>query len=160
MQGARVQSLVRKLTSHIQWGAARINKCVCVLCRVQLFVTPWTVARQAPLSMRFSRQKYCSGLIFPSPGDLPDPGIEPTSLESPTEAGRFFTTAQPGKPINKQISFKNGIQLVSGDSVCQNLPRSMQKMNIPGLHLSTIESESLPGCLETHMFLTNPSSAL
>ena len=46
---------------------------------VQLFVTPWTVARQAPLSMGFSRQEYWSGLPFPSPGDLPDPGIKPGS---------------------------------------------------------------------------------
>ena len=47
--------------------------------RVQVFVTPWTVARQAPPSMGFSRQGYWSGLPFPSPGDLPDPGIEPRS---------------------------------------------------------------------------------
>ena len=46
---------------------------------VQLFVTPWTVARQVPLSVGFSRQEYWSGLPFPSPGDLPDPGIEPRS---------------------------------------------------------------------------------
>ena len=46
---------------------------------VRLFVTPWTVARQAPLSMEFSGQEYWSGLSFPSPGDLPDPGIEPGS---------------------------------------------------------------------------------
>ena len=46
---------------------------------VRLFVTPWTVARQPPLSMGFSRQEYCSGLPFPSPGDLPNPGIEPGS---------------------------------------------------------------------------------
>ena len=53
--------------------------CACVLShisRVQLFVTLWTVAYQAPLSMGFSRQEYWSGLPFPSPGDLPDPGIE------------------------------------------------------------------------------------
>ena len=49
------------------------------LSRVQLFETPWTVAPQAPLSMGFSRQEYWSGLPFPSPGDLPDPGIEPRS---------------------------------------------------------------------------------
>ena len=49
------------------------------LSRVQLFATPWTVAYQAPLSMGFSRQEYWSGLPFPSPGDLPDPGIEPRS---------------------------------------------------------------------------------
>ena len=46
---------------------------------VQLFVTPWSVARQAPLSMGFSRQEYWSGLPFPTPGDLHDPGIEPVS---------------------------------------------------------------------------------
>ena len=49
------------------------------LSRVRLFVTPWTVAYQAPLSMGFSRQEYWSGLPFPSPGDLPNPGIEPGS---------------------------------------------------------------------------------
>ena len=47
--------------------------------RVQLFATPWTVAYQAPLSTGFSRQEYWSGLPFPSPGDLPNPGIEPRS---------------------------------------------------------------------------------
>ena len=47
--------------------------------RIWLFVTPWTVAHQAPLSMGFSRQEYWSGLPFPSPGDLPDPGIKPRS---------------------------------------------------------------------------------
>ena len=56
------------------------------LSRVRLFVTPWTVAYQAPLSIRFSRQEYWSGLPFPSPGDLSDPGIEPRSpaLEADT----------------------------------------------------------------------------
>ena len=48
-----------------------------LLSRVRLFETPWTVAYQASLSMGFSRQEYWSGLPFPSPGDLPDPGIEP-----------------------------------------------------------------------------------
>ena len=49
------------------------------LSRVQLFATPWTVAYQAPLSMGFSRQQYWSGLPFPSPGDLPNPGLKPGS---------------------------------------------------------------------------------
>ena len=49
------------------------------LSHVRLFVVPWTVAYQAPLSMGFSRREYWSGLPFPSPGDLPDPGIEPRS---------------------------------------------------------------------------------
>ena len=61
------------------------------LSRVQLFVTPWTVAYQAPPSMGFSRQEYWSGLPFPSPGDLPDTEIEPVS---PALAGGFFT-AEP-----------------------------------------------------------------
>ena len=59
---------------------------------VRLFVTPWTVAHQAPLSMVFPRQEYWSGLPFSPPGDLPDPGIEPVSLMSPALAGGFFTT--------------------------------------------------------------------
>ena len=50
--------------------------CACVLSHVQLFVTPWTVAYQASLTMGFPRQEYWSGLSFPSPGDLPDPGIK------------------------------------------------------------------------------------
>ena len=58
---------------------------------VQFFVTLWTGDWQAPLSMVFSRQEYWSGLLCP-PGDLPDPGIKPTSLTSPALAGGFFTT--------------------------------------------------------------------
>ena len=61
-----------------------------LLSHVQFFVILWTVVCQAPLSMGFSRQEYWSGLQFPSPGDLPDPGIEPMSLVSPALAGRFF----------------------------------------------------------------------
>ena len=59
------------------------------------FVTPWTVGRQAALSMGFPRQEYWTGLSFPSPGDLPDPGIE---RASPALVGGFFTTEPPGKP--------------------------------------------------------------
>ena len=62
-------------------------------------MTLWTVAHQAPLSMEFSRQEYWSELLFPSPGDLPDLGMELESLVSPALAGRFFTTAPPGKPM-------------------------------------------------------------
>ena len=70
-----------------------------MLSQVQLFVTPWTVARQAPLCMEFSRQEYCSGLPCPSPGDLPHPGIKPMSLVSSALAGGFFTTLPPGKSL-------------------------------------------------------------
>ena len=70
------------------------------------FVTPWTVAHQASLSMGFPRQEYWSELPFPSPGDPPDPGIESMS---PPLAGGFFTTEPPEKALylskHKQILF-------------------------------------------------------
>ena len=68
--GTLVQSIV-------DWGV------VCVLGRVRLFVTPWTGARQASLSVGFFRQEFWSGLPFPSPGDLPDPGIKSSCPGSP-----------------------------------------------------------------------------
>ena len=79
---------------------AGTQHCKATLCAqslscVPLFSTTWTVARQAPLSMGSPRQEYWSGLPFPSPGDLPNPGIEPVS---PALAGGFFTTEPPGKP--------------------------------------------------------------
>ena len=61
-------------------------------------VTPWTAVSQAPLSMGFSRQEYWGGLPCPPPRDLPDPEIEPMSLESPDVAGKFFTAEPQGKP--------------------------------------------------------------
>ena len=61
---------------------------------VRLFVTPWTVVCQAPLSMEFSRQGYWSGLPFPSPGDLPNPGMEPSC---PALQADFLPSEPPGK---------------------------------------------------------------
>src|SRR5574341_945454 len=72
--------------------------CCCLITMSDSFVTLWTVAHQAPLPMGFPRQEYWNGLPFPSPGDLPDPRIEPTSLVSPALAGRFFTTEPLGSP--------------------------------------------------------------
>ena len=68
-----------------------------VLNGVQLFAAPWTVDHQAPLSVEFPRQEYWTELPVPALGDLPNPGVEPTSLASPAFAGRFFTTESPGK---------------------------------------------------------------
>ena len=65
------------------------------LSRVRLFGTPWTIACQAPLSMGFSRQEYWSGLPFPSPGDLPNPGTEP---RSPALHADALSSEPPGKP--------------------------------------------------------------
>ena len=68
---------------------------LCVLSHVLLFVTPWTVAHQAPLCVEFPRREYRSGLPFPSPQGRPNPGIAPAS---PALAGGFFPTEPPGKP--------------------------------------------------------------
>ena len=67
--------------------------CALSLSHVQLLVTPWTVARQAPLSPGFFRQEYWSGLPYSLPGDLPHPGIKPSSLTSPALAGGFLITS-------------------------------------------------------------------
>ena len=69
------------------------------LSHVQFFATSWTIAYHTPPSMGFSWQEYWSGLPFPSPGDLPGPGMKPTSPVSPALAGEFFTTEPPGKPM-------------------------------------------------------------
>jgi len=73
--------------------------CVYSLSHVRLFVTPWTVAHQATPSMGLFRQGHCSGLPFPPPGDLPNPGIEPMALTmSPALQADSFTPEPRGKP--------------------------------------------------------------
>ena len=73
---------------HAQW-----------LSCVQIFATPWTIVCQVLQSMGFSRQEYWRGLPFPTPGDLPDPGMEPMSFAPLALASRFLTTVPPGKPL-------------------------------------------------------------
>ena len=79
------------------WTAREVPfVCACVLSHfsgVQIFVTLWTASHQAPLSKGFTRQEYWSGLPFPAPGDLPNPGTEPTSLIFPALASRFFANS-------------------------------------------------------------------
>ena len=74
------------------------HECAGVLSHVRLLATPWIIVCQTPLSIRFFRQEYWSGLLFPIPGDLPDSGIELKSLVAPALAGRFFTSAPSGNP--------------------------------------------------------------
>ena len=84
-----------------------INTFVCV-CSVVSNSDPRNCSCQAPLSVGFSRQEYWSGLPFPTPGNLPDPGSQPASLVSPALVGKFFTTALPGKQKIKEVNtFKN-----------------------------------------------------
>ena len=103
----------------MSWGLLLLS--FCVLSRVWLFVTPWTVAHQAPLSMGFPRQEYWSGLPFPSPGDLPDSGIEPASLASPVLAGGFCTTAPPGWGL-LSLSFEHVSKVWAPWSSCPAFP--------------------------------------
>ena len=90
------------LYSHtFYWNIYNYSRlCVCaqLLSHVRLFATLWTVGHQDLKSLKFSRQEYGSGLPFPTPGDLPDPGIKPPSPASPALASGFFTTELTGKP--------------------------------------------------------------
>ena len=88
-------------------------KCLCIWCtlslsHVWLFVTPWTVTLQAPLSMEFSRQEYWNGLPFPPPGNLPNPGIKPSS---PALTGRVFNTGPPFKCLLLLLSCFSHVRL-------------------------------------------------
>ena len=74
---------------------------------VRPFATLWTVPHQAPLSMGFSRQEYWSGLPCLPPGDLPDPGVEATSLKSPALADGFFTTSATWKAPRQEVRAGN-----------------------------------------------------
>ena len=106
---------------------------------VRLFATPWTVAHKAPLSVEFSRQEYWGGLPFPTPGDLPDPGIEPTSLVSPALASGFFTTsaAWEAPPTNSWHQF----------SLCVEEPPWKQILQLlSSLQISLLTW--LPSCLQ------------
>ena len=104
--------------------------CCCLVTQsVQLVATPWTVAHQASLSVGFPRQEYWSGLPFPSPGELPDPGIEPMSLVSPTLAGRLLTAAPPIFLIISQVPREKG----SNSHNC--LPRDSSLMTVTSIPL-------------------------
>ena len=103
---------------------------MCVLScfgHVRLFVTPWTVARQASLSMGFSKQEYWSGLPSPPPRDLPHPGIKPASLMSPALAGRFFTLSITWEALSSYACVS------ISHSVVSNIPTTIYKIKgFPG----------------------------
>ena len=87
-----------------KWNKESIRKfchffhVMCPVAQLCLFRASWTLAHQAPLPMGLPRQQYWSGLPFPSPGDLPHPGISPESPASLALAGGLFTSGPPGKP--------------------------------------------------------------
>ena len=100
-----------------------------LLSRVRLFATPWTVAYQAPQSMEFSRREYWSGLPFPSPGDLLDPGIEPRSSALQADA---VPSEPPGKPqfIHAAAAAKS---LQSCPTLCDPIDASPPGFPVPGI---------------------------
>ena len=99
--------------------------CMCLV--MSDSATPWTAACQAPVSMEFSRQEYWSGLPFPPPGDLPNPGIEPVSPTSPALAGRVFTTESLGKSAtrHRRNLIKQGAFL--SNKILSYLPKTKQR---------------------------------
>ena len=101
------------------------------LSRVRLSATPWTVAHQAPPPMGFSRQEYWSGLPFPSPEDLPDPGIE---HRSPTLQADVLTSKSPGKPSSGKKTCKTTVIRMD----CQNIRDQMSTFleHTPDVHTS------------------------
>ena len=94
----RDTSLSKQLPFLQYFPRSKCSYLVMVLSRVQLFATIWTIAHQASLSMKFSRQAYWSGLPFPPSEGLSNPGIHPAFLVFLVLAGRFFTTEPAGKP--------------------------------------------------------------
>ena len=94
------------------------------LSHVWLFATPWTIAHQAPLSMEFSRQEYWSGLPFPSPGDLSNPGIK---LGSPTLQADALPSEPPGKPYTpKELIWK---EKKNQRKIKDSIASQLKKMN-------------------------------
>ena len=90
---------------------------VCMLSRIQLFATLWTVVCQAPLSMEFSRQEYWSGLLCPSPEDLSKSGIELMFPVSPTLQVDSLLLSHPGSPVNSLAYYNVSIKVQDGMQV-------------------------------------------
>ena len=98
-QDRRTQHLcVHYNFTYIERAYVLYKDLICALCSVVSDSDPRDCSPPGPLSMGFSRQEYWSGLPCPPPGDVPDPGTEPTSLVFPDLPGGFFTTVPPGKP--------------------------------------------------------------
>ena len=140
-QKIRNPNLARNNKAHITFS---------IISCVRLFVTPWTVAYQAPLSMGFSRQECWSGLPFPSPGDLPNPGIE---LSSPALQADALPSEPPGKP---RLQRKGEFPLGKSDQT--SLPYSFSSP-LPQIYPTTGSLENLDvfmkGVMGAHIFFFN-----
>ena len=99
-----------------------------MLSRVQLFTTLWTAARQAPLSVEFSKQEYWSGMPFPYPGDLPNTGIQPGS---PALQADSLLSESPGKPKNTGVGSLSLLQGIFPDPGIKLGPPELQADSLP-----------------------------
>ena len=119
LQSMGTQRVRHDLATEQPQQSPRNSACACSV--MSGSVTPWTVARQAPLSLGFSRQEYWSGLPFPSPGDLPDPGIKPTF---PAWQVDSLSLSHLGSPIvfPRGLEFRQGAE--STGNHCLPSPRS------------------------------------
>ena len=116
--------------------------CAYLLGHVRLFTPPRTVAHQAPLSIGFSRQDYWSGLPLPPPGELPNLGIKPKSVPSPALAGRIFTSAPPGSPLEACTSV----------SMYSLFPHDILSFEYTPIKVFTLAiKQLLPGSNDLHM---------
>ena len=100
-------------------------KCLSLSC-AQLFVSPWNVAHQTPLSMEFSRQEHCSGLQFPSPDDLSDTGIEPGSLTLQVDSLLAYVWQKREKQSIKEIQRKTGHHQIKSSCLQKTLLRELK----------------------------------
>ena len=98
---------------------------ICLLSHVWLFVTPWTVGCQAPLSMEFSRREYWTGLPFPPAGDVPNPGMGPESFGFAASTGGLFATVPPGR-----LSYRN-----TGKTIIDWLTRNWNSLEMEALNI-------------------------
>ena len=127
------------------------KSCRAVLSHVQLFATPWTITLQAPLSMGFSLQENWSGMPFPPSGDLPDPGVKPTSPASHALAGGFFTIEPLGKPSRNH----NSISLSLGD-----FPIAQMVKNLPAMQETLVWRTIISSVQFSRPFQISRTSAL
>ena len=134
----RILALVYPISLSIEFtDDSCLYQWTCSFSHVQLFATPWTTAYQAPLSMGFSRQEYWNGLPFPSPGDLPNPGIEPRSPALQADS-TIWATREAQR-----------LTLLQFSSVAQSCPTLCNPMNrsTPGLPVH----HQLPEFTQTHV---------
>ena len=147
-QGGRFKILSSQ--NPIQSTKNREKPSVCVLShfsRIRLFGTPWTVAHQAPLSMGFSRPEYWSGSPYPSPGDLPNPGIEPVSPVAPAlqaDSLPLSHRVSPRRGLHDKKVINQALQFIAEPAHRHDLLLSLAFRKVPDPGLACLSPTLLP----------------